>query len=413
MVTPGKAMIGWAQPTVCDETGRISNSWNEIEAALTNENQAIQLLQQITNHPVLDFGLAYDLDVDKSDTHLVPMKLAAYRLSEATLTDLHREDSASATADLHALLTLIRAIQDERLAVAQLVRAELAQSAMHVTWGFLQSPQVTEDQLSLIQRDWMQLEFRDAAENALAMERAMTVKTIEDCRRSKLKDRLNFVEGQTEDWVGQTKVRSKEFAWRFWWSYVDEQRALKGYQALIDSVRFVETNYAFRAMMFDERARLAELGLNTLTNHDWWAVGFLDNNLRTYFSQRAESLNGYPGVLEKAELAKQMAVTVLALKRYQVRRGTYPPELATLVPEFLPSVSRDPVDGKPLRYQLIGKTFLLYSIGDDGVDNGGDPSPSPPSDAIDWMKGRDYVWPEAATEQEVQAYERRLFFRPH
>ncbi len=412
MVTPGKAMAGWAQPAVRDETERTTNSWNEIGAALADDARAIQLLLQVTNNPVLDFSLAYDLSTHTTNPHLVSLNKAAQRLSAETLSDLHREDIVSATADLHALLTLIRATQDERLAISQLVRISLAQIATTATWEYLQAPQITEEQLALIQRDWMQVEFRDAAENALAMERAMSEKVIEDCRQSGLKDRLPFVPGNIDDWLGQAKVRSKEIAWRFWWSYPDQLRALKGYQVLIESTRFVETNYAFRTMIFEERSKLAELGLNTLTNGDWWAVGLLDNNLRSRFSQAVETLSGYLGFVEKAELAKQMAVTTIAMKRFQLRHGNYPPELATLVPEFLPSVPRDPIDGKPLRYQLIGKAFLLYSIGDDGVDNGGDPVPLPPSDALDWMKGRDYVWPAAATDQEIQAYERRLSFRP-
>jgi hypothetical protein len=413
MVTPGKAMVGWAQPAVCDETERSTNTWNEIGSALADDAQAIQLFLQITNRPVFDFGLAYDLGTDISNTHLVPLKKAAQRLSAEALSDLHREDVISASADLHALLTLIRATQDERLMISQWVRVTLAQMAMMVTWEYLQAPQITEDQLALIQRDWMQLEFRDAAENALLMERAMGEKVIENCRQTNLKDRLPFVEGETEDWLGQTKVRSKEIAWRYWWSYWDQLRALKGYQVLIESTRFVETNYVFRTAIFDEHSKLAELGINTLTNRDWWALGFLDNNLRTMFSQGVEVLSVSLKEVEKAELAKQMAVTALALKRYDLRHGNYPPELATLVPEFLPAVPRDPIDGKPLRYQRIGKAFLLYSIGDDGVDNGGDPVPLPPSDELDWMKGRDYVWPAPATDQEIQAYERRLSFRPH
>jgi hypothetical protein len=299
------------------------------------------------------------------------------------------------------------------MVMAQLVRITLAQIAMAATWEFLQCPQASEEQLSLIQRNWMQLEFRDAAENALAMERAMAEKAIESYRSSDIKDRLPFVDGRTDDWLGQTKVRSKEIAWRFWWSYPDELRMLKGYQTLIESTRFVETNYAFRATIFEQHSKLAELGLKTLTNADWWAVGFLDTNLRTLFSQGVESVSPYLGSIETAEIVKQMTMTALALKRYQLRHGNYPPELATLVPEFLPSIPRDPLDGKPLRYQLLGKTFLLYSIGDDGVDNGGDPVPLPPSESLDWMKGRDYVWPAPATDQEVQAYERRLLFRPH
>jgi len=43
------------------------------------------------------------------------------------------------------------------------------------------------------------------------------------------------------------------------------------------------------------------------------------------------------------------------------------------VPDFASQVPRDPINGEPLRYSNESDGFfLLYSIGDDAVDNGGD-----------------------------------------
>jgi hypothetical protein len=41
------------------------------------------------------------------------------------------------------------------------------------------------------------------------------------------------------------------------------------------------------------------------------------------------------------------------------------------VPTFLPAVPTDPFDGKPLRYKKLAKGYVVYSIGEDEVDNGG------------------------------------------
>ena len=45
--------------------------------------------------------------------------------------------------------------------------------------------------------------------------------------------------------------------------------------------------------------------------------------------------------------------------------------LSDLVPTFLEEVPTDPFDGIPLRYKQLIKGYLLYSIGEDGVDDGG------------------------------------------
>ena len=41
----------------------------------------------------------------------------------------------------------------------------------------------------------------------------------------------------------------------------------------------------------------------------------------------------------RIETAKQMAITAIALKRYQLKHGNYPPDLNSLVPEFVPDSS--------------------------------------------------------------------------
>ena len=105
------------------------------------------------------------------------------------------------------------------------------------------------------------------------------------------------------------------------------------------------------------------------------------------------------------EVQRQMAITAIALKRYQQRHGRYPNDLAALVPDLLVAVPIDPVDGKPLRYHLESDdSYTLYSVGENGTDEGGDPNPEPPSRSSAWQRGRDWVWPRAAAETEVEAY---------
>jgi hypothetical protein len=46
--------------------------------------------------------------------------------------------------------------------------------------------------------------------------------------------------------------------------------------------------------------------------------------------------------------------------------------LEDLVLQYLPAVPRDPFDGQPLRMAAGPEGLLLYSVGKDGVDDGGD-----------------------------------------
>jgi hypothetical protein len=61
----------------------------------------------------------------------------------------------------------------------------------------------------------------------------------------------------------------------------------------------------------------------------------------------------------------------LALHEYRRRHDSYPDALADLVPEVLPRVPIDYIDGQPLRYRPTSSGYLLYSIGENGLDDGG------------------------------------------
>jgi len=73
----------------------------------------------------------------------------------------------------------------------------------------------------------------------------------------------------------------------------------------------------------------------------------------------------------------QATRTILALRAYQLTHGKLPPDLSALVPEFLNEVPIDDFDGQPLRYSPERK--IVYSVGQNLKDDGGDDSRSGPS----------------------------------
>jgi hypothetical protein len=64
--------------------------------------------------------------------------------------------------------------------------------------------------------------------------------------------------------------------------------------------------------------------------------------------------------------------TALAVERYRLaHNGALLETLEALVPQYLPSPARDPMDEQPLRFKKLPRGYVVYSIGVDGVDNGG------------------------------------------
>jgi len=69
------------------------------------------------------------------------------------------------------------------------------------------------------------------------------------------------------------------------------------------------------------------------------------------------------------------AQIVCALERYRSARGSYPETLEALVPQYIEKLPHDIIGGQALKYHRTNDgRFLLYSIGANGVDDGGQPT---------------------------------------
>ena len=77
--------------------------------------------------------------------------------------------------------------------------------------------------------------------------------------------------------------------------------------------------------------------------------------------------------LVKADARRRLARLGLALYRYRAQKGRYPDKLDDLQPDFIFVVPGDPFDDKPLRLKQTDHGLIVYSIGPDMTDNGGEP----------------------------------------
>src|SRR2546430_1061882 len=74
---------------------------------------------------------------------------------------------------------------------------------------------------------------------------------------------------------------------------------------------------------------------------------------------------------ERAEMFHELDQLAFALAAYRADTGAYPKTLDLLTPKYLIKIPEDRFVGEPLHYALTPDGFLLYSVGDDGKDNGG------------------------------------------
>ena len=101
---------------------------------------------------------------------------------------------------------------------------------------------------------------------------------------------------------------------------------------------------------------------------------------------------------------------VLALRRWQLAHdGKLPGTLSELVPGYISAIPEDPFSPKhePLRYRTDGTAWAVYSVGKDGVDNGGRFSELDKEDKAQHPHELDLVFASDEFQKKRAAYEKQ------
>ena len=283
-----------------------------------------------------------------------------------------------------------------------------------MTWEALQYPGWTDAELKQFQEGWAAIEVEDL-EAPFAMERAMGIQMLAEARLtgerpwmvlatgggpSTFLDDLNefATELMNDNVKGALKAlfnKPNDRLWKWTQSYEEELTLMKMWQDGIDSSRQIRAEGSVQPTLKNLETKLESI--EPVADEDALFPGSV---LSKTLAKKAN-----------ARIARQLAVAACALERYKLANGRYPNELVDLTPRFINSIPSDPIDGKPLRYRPeTNGGFLLYSVGVNGIDEGGSASltnlvtngwvrPPHPTQALD------YVWPKAATEEQIEEWE--------
>jgi hypothetical protein len=96
-----------------------------------------------------------------------------------------------------------------------------------------------------------------------------------------------------------------------------------------------------------------------------------------------EKQSGMARACQRTQAEMRCAFVALALERYRQKHQSWPETLTALVPQYLNAIPTDPFDGKPLRYCRFDQGVTVYSVGYDGVDNGGQIKKNPTEEDAD------------------------------
>jgi hypothetical protein len=317
---------------------------------------------------------------------------------------------------------LPRLLAEDHIVISELVRIAIGAIARADTWEALQADGWTDEDLAGLQKAWTDQNFGSAMIHSTEGERVFCGVSTGQLRESN-EDTYELLFGAYSglaaafsggelDAESSTGLLEKlpygeelvEFSkkqifcrvWRFAWSHQAQLRDLRGLQQLIELERIGVANNSYLSVK-DALERLIAQSSEKKFYDRMRFPGY-------------DSISTLSRTLLKAmmsETDRSMTLCAIALKRYSLRGGKLPTTLDALVPEFLPSLPVDYMDGKPVKYRLNDdNTFTLYSVGEDGKDNGGDVTLASNTTFRDMWRRRDCVWPAQATRKEVEEYRR-------
>ncbi len=438
MVAPGKARVGWRRAELPEPPAGPAQyeamllqryglrvpagttntpppprpTWEDLAVELQACASALQEIGEVTKVAGFDWSLDYSQGFEMLLPHLGPAKSAVQRLQAATLLALHQGRRDDAIEFLETQLRIVRGFPRNGMLIDELVRIAIGAIAWNTTWEALQDGDWTDAQLRRLQQAWQDTEFVDCMIRGLEMERALALGEYARCREDpgRLSNMLSAFGG-----LGATAPtppagsnlsdilrRVVEFFrrsgggmhaqfWAWFRSWEDERCYLEATHTMIESAR------ARSALGHPPRTLPLALsaGETFLPKDPWMDSAKIRRHLLA--ATILPSLGSAMSKAYRVQMQREMALTAIALKRHQLRNETLPEELAELVPAYLSEVPMDWMDGMPLRYRrLEGQRFLLYSVADDGIDQGGDPAPAEGrSKGRALHLGRDFVWPEA------------------
>jgi hypothetical protein len=300
----------------------------------------------------------YPVDLSWGVSALLPHlpKLKALALVAGYQAELNPNDSVHS---ISTILGMAHTLDKEPILISKLVRFAMVEVAIVTLERCLNNPEeVDGGDLGRLQEQFAGVEDTNQIASGLIGERAMMIRYF----------RMSFAEASKLANADADTPSAQEAA------------PLPGPQPIILKLTgFFERDLRFYLQAMQTNIVLAETypkNISAITNiqariwetsgHNWYLLSSLLLPAMDSAVFR-----------EASEVAHvRTAQAALAVERFRKVQGRLPENLNDLVPQFLPAVPEDPFDGQPLRYHLLKKGYVIYSVGRDGHDNNGRERPA-------------------------------------
>jgi hypothetical protein len=395
-VGPGIARPVWMEdhPVGLSFNPMLHDPWDEFATEIDELRPVLTAIRDTLKSRATNASPPQAYWSGKQVQNFIAIRSAAQWLAGAAICELHQGDLEAALENLEALGALARMDRNDYRLVAQMIRVAVTGLGLATTWEALQAPGWREPQLERLQKAWEGLNLIDGLERTFVAERAHGSELWASLRGLKgTRTLTNWIPGATRPDSPQAVLEQliSDHLWLPAYKLTsiddDELFHLQAMQEGIEALRSVKQGHSWKE---------SKQGIDRRLNQ----VVQIAKSLQRFRYQF--SMISLPNLSKAADLAvrgeteRELTITAIALRRFQIRNVVLPKTLDDLVPTFLSQLPYDPMSGGPLSYRLKSSTdFCLYSVGEDGRDDGGDATAG--TNTFGLWTGRDAVWPEAVS----------------
>ncbi len=392
-MAPGRARAITRHPVVI--SFEITNTWEELDAQMAVTEDTYAAMREWLRDPALDSGWDWGRVPVTTwpNSQFINRRITAQALALAVFHSAHRRDAARTRDNLEALFSLVRVHENSRSLVDIMIRSAITGLGITATWEALQSCPFDDAALLRVQRKIEAIRLVEQLPDVVEFERAAGGSCFQLSRR----DRALFSALQPS-WIPTNSIVANVEAglYQLALADTDELAYLEAMEQIQSAARSIARDKSFAAVCHElESCGKADEERMSHPLSGWRYR--LSGALQPRYTRAFKSLL-------RNETTRSMLLADLGIRRFRLAHGRLPATLDELVPRFLAEVPRDGMDGKPLRYRVANGEPLLYSVGDDGRDDGGDGVPAEPfKAAFDVWDGRDAVWPRLGHPHEIAA----------
>jgi len=340
----------------------------DVLLALSKYDSAIEELRQASHRPYANVPVPYEEGLSASASTLLPylatLKRCTQVLQLRACAELADGQSQNALEDVRLSLYLNSSLRTSPFLISYLVRIAIVAIDLQPIWEGLAEHKWSDEQLAALEAELGKRDFLADYGFVMRGERAVAIATIDNEQRTR--EIISLRENGT--WVTNRLT-------------------------LIPSAYFFQNELAHARMIQRWILPLVDTNSHIVSPEKFrQATGAVHEEMKYYSPYKVQALMLFPAIsstvrkLAAIQGSVDLARVACALERYRLAHGEYPETLDPLTPQFIAKLPRDIINGQPLHYRRTtdGK-FLLYSVGWNETDDGGEPGTFTDPTQGDWV----------------------------